>query len=48
MCESKCVHLPLYYFSNKGWLKVFFGIKLQILDHLCTTTLGCGRAGEMK
>ena len=45
MC--KCVHLSLHYFSNKGWLKIFFGIKSQILDHLCTT-LGCERAGEIK
>ena len=45
MCKH--VHLSLHYFSNKGWLKIFFGIKSQILDHLCTT-LGCERAGEIK
>ena len=45
MCKR--VHLSLHYFSNKGWLKIFFGIKSQILDHLCTT-LGCERAGEIK
>ena len=47
LCMCKRVHLSLHYFSNKGWLKSFFGIKSQILDHLCTT-LGCERAGEMK